>query len=210
MLNVLWADADQVEFPADAPISEYRRKKLAAIKPSQARRCSLCVELLLNEALRMAASDFPLPPKIEADANGKPFLSGHEYEFSLSHSAHFAACALSDVPIGLDIQVLSRCEERLVKRFFAEGEQAAVFSSNDRDKTFTRLWCRKESFLKAIGTGLRLPLGSFDVSAQNTMLPFRGTEYGFREYRTDDLFFCFCMPRGALPEEFHPQRIELP
>lgn len=210
MLRILWADAAQIQFPSDAPISAYRREKLAAIKLDQARRVSLCVELLLNESIRRVKVDFPLPLEIETDDNGKPFLPGHEFEFSLSHSGHFAACALSNVPIGLDIQILEKYNERLVSRFFTKGEQEYVRNANDRDTAFTRLWCRKESFLKAIGMGLRLPLDSFDVSNDLPAAVFLDTVYGFREFRAEDLFFCLCMPRDKLPAEITPLRLELP
>ena len=210
MLNILWADADLLQPTADMTISSYRKKKLALIKHERAMRCSLCVELLLNEAVRREDVHYPLPLKIETDTNGKPFLADHEYEFSLSHSAHFAACALSDAPVGLDIQTLCKCDEHLVRRFFTKGEQESALTSNDPDGAFTRLWCRKESYLKAIGTGLRLPLDSFDVSDRQATLFYQGLAYGFREYETDDLFFCVCMQLDKLPEGIAPQRLELP
>ena len=210
MLKLLWTNAEQTRFPSDLPLSDYRKKKLALLKPPLARRCSLCAEFLLNEAIRRELDSFKLPANIETDAYGKPYLVGREYEFSLSHSGRFAACALSDAVIGLDIQILSKCDERLVRRFFSAGEQEFIFSAKDRDAAFTRLWCRKESFLKAIGTGLRLPLDSFEVSAEQRQLSFGDTVYGFREFRTDDLFFCVCMPADRLPPEIEPEYYELP
>ena len=210
VLNILWADTDQMALPSGAPLSAYRENKLASIKHKQTRRCSLCAELLLIEAVRREAPDFPLPLVIEADSYGKPRFADREFEFSLSHSTHFAACALSDSPIGLDIQSLAKCDERLVRRFFTQREQDVILSSKNRDAAFTRLWCRKESFLKAIGLGLRLPLDSFDLSDEDPTVSFREKAYGFREYRAEDLFFCICMPFDALPENMDPQKVELP
>lgn len=210
MLHINWADANQMIIPADPPLSAYRKKKLETIKPEIARRCSLCAELLLNKTVRMEDQDFPLPLKIETDAFGKPFFVGHEYEFCLSHSSHYTACALTDFPIGLDLQIRTNCEDRLVRRFFTEREQESIFSANDRNAAFTRLWCRKESFLKAIGTGLRLPLDSFDVSEERPVLRYLGTAYGLREYQTDDLFFSVCAPVDQLPDHISPVHLELP
>ncbi len=103
MLNLFWADAEKLPIPADLRISEYRKEKLARLKPEAARRCSLCAELLLIEAVRRADGAFPLPLQIQSDPFGKPYLDGREYEFSLSHSRRYAACALADFPLGLDI-----------------------------------------------------------------------------------------------------------
>ena len=211
MLKLLWTNVEQIQFPTDLPpLSEYRKKKLVLIRPPVARRCSLCAELLLNEALRREEESFTFPVNIKTDAFGKPYLVGREYEFSLSHSGRYAACALSDAAIGLDIQVLSKYNERLVRRFFAAREQEFIFNAKDRDAAFTRLWCRKESFLKSIGTGLRLPLDSYDVSAEQCHLSYQDTAYGFCEFQTDDLFFCVCMPADKLPSEIEPEYIELP
>lgn len=207
MLNISWADADRVSFPSDPPISEYRRKKLVAIKAQTARRCSLCAELLLIDAVNREGLPLPPPFDILTDEKGKPFFAGREFEFSLSHSGHFAACALSDHPVGLDIQTLTACEERLVRRFFTQREQESVLSSSDRDAAFTRLWCRKESFLKAIGTGLRLPLDSFDASDISSVLLFGERVYALREFRIDDLFFCVCAPREDMPLKLSPREI---
>ena len=187
MLNILWTDAERAHFPSDPPISDYRRNKLASIKPDMPRRCSLAVELLLNEAVRRENENFPLPLNIRT----------------------VAACALADDTVGLDIQILTKCDERLVRRFFAEGEQESIFSAKDPDAAFTRLWCRKESFLKAIGTGLRLPLDRFDFSDEQAAPVYRGTVYGFREYRADDLFFCICTACDGLPAEIKPHYYEL-
>ena len=210
MLNVFWADADRLVLPSSAPISAYRKQKISAIKHDRTRRCSLCAELLLIKAVRAAAPDFPLPLDLDVDEFGKPRLVGGEYEFSLSHSSHFAACALSDAAVGLDIQILTKCDERLVRRFLTKGEQDHVLASKDRDAAFTRLWCRKESFLKAIGIGLRLPLDSFEASDANAALIYDGTAFSFKEYRSDDLFFCVCAPSHRLPDQLCPQQIELP
>ena len=48
----------------------------------------------------------PLPP-LERGPMGKPFFAGLEGRcFNLSHSGTLALCALSDRPVGVDIQVV--------------------------------------------------------------------------------------------------------
>ena len=199
-----------MQIPSDPLLSAYRKKKTEAIKPEIARRCALCAELLLNEAVRREAGSVLLPLEIKAESCGKPYFAGRPYEFNLSHSAHYAACALADYPVGLDLQILTKCDERLISRFFTKREQDFIFSSNNRDAAFTRLWCRKESYLKAIGVGLRLPLDSFEVSDAQAVLIHQEIAYGFRECQAGDLFFCLCAPLLKLPDQLSPECYELP
>lgn len=200
MLYLSWADTEGLR-PALLPtLSKYRAEKLRALKDADAARNSLAVELLLIRSVLMADPKTTLPLEIEANENGKPFLADRNYSFSLSHSGHFAACALGDFELGLDIQTRVSCRENLVKRFFAPDEQDMVFSAKDADEAFSRLWCRKESFLKAIGLGLRLELDSFNLTGDRPVIRYRDIDYAFREFRNDELYFCLCAPRERMPE----------
>ena len=210
LLKIYWADVSGITVDAARPMSDYRRHQLETLRHDMSRRRALGAEYLLLEAIKEENAEFPLPPVIETDDFGKPYLRGGEFEFNLSHSDRFAACAISDKPVGLDIQTLSQCRESLVRRCFTEEEQDAVFSSKDPQETFTRIWCRKESFVKCLGRGLRIPLRSFDVSRGFTQDPDDQKDYAFAECRIGDLFFCVCMERDVLPQSIEPKKIALP
>ena len=210
MLKIYWADASAVTEDGTRPLSEYRRRGLETLRHDMARRRAVCVEYLLIEAIQRENPDFPLPLNIGTDENGKPYLAGRAFEFNLSHSGRYAACTISDRPLGLDVQILSQCQENLLRRCFTQEEQDAVLASEDPHGSFTRLWCRKESFLKCTGHGLRLPLASFDVSAGFLTDPDGGREYAFAECRRGELFFCVCTEKTDLPPDISPQFIALP
>ena len=210
MLQLYWANAGQMDLRAPAPLSDYRKERLAKLKPEQARKSSLCAELLLIEAVKREEPAHRLPLEIVADENGKPGFSQGKPFFSLSHSGVYAACALASFPVGLDIQTLSNCHEALIRRFFTAGEQAEILSAEDRDAAFTRLWCRKESFLKAIGLGLRLDLRSFDVSGADPRPSYEGCAYAFWDHREGELFFSVCVPQDRAGEAFPPPITRLP
>ena len=209
MLKVYWANADELNMPDPVLLSDYRRSKLSALKPEEPRRASACSEMLLIEALRREDPTISLPLRVETDAFGKPYLPDSALCFNLSHSGPYAACAFSDRPLGLDIQRLTECREALVRRFFAPREQEHILNAACRGEAFTRLWCRKESFLKAIGLGLRLELDSFDVSGTDPQLSYEGTDYAFRETRVGELFFCVCAHKDALPDGDYPELIRI-
>ena len=81
--------------------------------------------------------------------------------YSLSHSGTKAVCAISDVRIGCDVEIMKEekasieREIKVAERFFTENECAAI--RKDYEK-FYRFWTLKESILKVTGYGLSMPL----------------------------------------------------
>ncbi len=115
-----------------------------------------------------------LPP--DATSN-KPSI-----EFNVSHSGAVAMLAFSrERAVGVDVEMIrpDRDHAAIAKRFFSEHEQAqhAALPESERSHAFFRCWTRKEAFIKAIGSGLSMPLGQFDVSLrpseQNGLLATR-------------------------------------
>ncbi len=105
----------------------------------------------------------PLPLQVAYASKGKPYIRHVPWHYNLSHSGDYAALAISDVPVGIDIQQKRAYKDSLVERFFSEAETAAYESllSTDaqehntvRETFFYTLWCRKEAYGKLLGTGL--------------------------------------------------------
>ena len=102
---------------------------------------------------------------------GKPFLIGAKMPgFNLSHAGTQALLAISaDREIGVDIE---KHDERvaidaIAQNFFTPKEIAMLTSlpSERRLAGFFTCWTRKEAVVKAIGSGLQMPLDSFSVLA---------------------------------------------
>ncbi len=51
---------------------------------------------------------------------GKPYLNGYpNYYFNISHSGEFVVCAISNNPVGIDIEQIKQIEyEEIAKSFF--------------------------------------------------------------------------------------------
>lgn len=207
MLQLYYADISAL---ADDPglyvLSSYRREKLLRQRSELIRRQGIGAELLLQRAVRALVPEIPLPPEIETGEYGKPCWPCSGLCFNLSHSGGYAACAVADYPVGLDIQVECVGQERLAKRFFSEDEYAAILTAEDRDAAFTRLWALKESYLKAVGCGLQTPLSSFSV------ISGRGCEGGasFWYQRIEKLSVAVCALDGARAEPESVKKITLP
>lgn len=94
--------------------------------------------------------------------NGKPEEENGQFFFSLSHSGQFAAAALSDRPIGIDIEVIRPVKQAVIKRVCTKNELAMI--SDDDNASFFKIWTFKEAFFKKNGTGLGAGLKSVDIS----------------------------------------------
>ena len=101
----------------------------------------------------------------------KPVLPGGP-AFNLSHSGNVAVMAVTpdheeaSVQLGVDIEAHRAVEPRIAEISFSRAEQRALVPLTGPNWTdaFFRCWTRKEAVIKALGQGLYLDLGSFDVT----------------------------------------------
>ena len=145
---------------------ESRRVKTNSLRSAESQRLSLGVGILLFRALQRRGID-GTRAEIREGEYGKPFLTETpEIHFSLSHAGNWALCAVSGQPLGCDVERTGRADRRIPGRFFHPEEQAALAAlkkPEEWEQLFGRIWTRKESYLKAVGRGLSLPMGSFSV-----------------------------------------------
>lgn len=126
------------------------------------------LRLILADALTCAPSDI----RLSADAAGKPHLAepaGRPLAFNLSHSGDRALIGLTGpAAIGVDIELIRPIPDavRIARAHFApdEAESLASLPTFDIGPVFFGLWTRKEAVVKALGTGLSLPLDRFSVT----------------------------------------------
>lgn len=98
---------------------------------------------------------------------GKPYLAGKpEIQFNISHSGHWAVCAVAEEPVGIDIQEKRMLHGNLAARFFSERENQALARCEreaEREAMFFRLWCAKEAYVKWNGKGLAQGIRQVEV-----------------------------------------------
>ena len=168
MLKLFYADVSCLDStPEQYILSEYRKEKLEQLKPADSRRQGLGAELLLNRAAASCRPGIALPLTITVGEYGKPAWDIQGLYFNLSHSDELAACAVADCAVGVDVQKACAFPEKLAARYFTEEEYKAILAVEDEGYAFGKLWSLKESYLKAIGTGIHMPLNSFSVILEN-------------------------------------------
>ena len=98
--------------------------------------------------------------------NGKPYLHENCFHFSLSHSGKYAVLAVSNKPVGIDVERQKKNRLLVAKRCFHKNEYADIMALPDegsRNRRFLEYWTMKEAYVKRTGEGLRIPLRSFEI-----------------------------------------------
>ena len=144
-----------------------------------------------HTAKKMIAERYGVPPEIipfDRTDRGKPFAVGIPVEFSVSHSGAFVLCAVSDKPVGADIQEHHPVSDKLISRVCTARELAFVaedgISQEEKLQRFFRVWTGKEAYSKYLGTGIR-SLSDIDVFSheiQRHMTYFQRGSYSVSIY----------------------------
>ena len=163
-----------------------RREKTDRFRPEKDRRLSLGAEALLRHALRCAGSGAASADFVYG-AEKKPYLRDGGLFFNLSHSGIWAVCAVAGCEVGCDVEQVAPIDLKLARRFLPE-EYADILSqptAAERLELFYRYWTLKESFMKATGLGMALPLDAFRIVRGDGVSVLQSVDdraYGFREF----------------------------
>jgi len=135
-------------------VSPERREAALRFRFDRDRRQSVAVYLLLKEALER---EYGLTgnPRLASAPGGKPYLPDHPaIHFSFSHCAKAAACAVSDRPVGIDVEAIAPVDPEVARRVLSADERTEMRASAEPDVVFARYWTRKEALVKLSGRGL--------------------------------------------------------
>lgn len=95
-------------------------------------------------------------PEIVRRADGKPVFARYpDLHFSLSHSGDLGLCALSDRPVGADIELVRPRRAGLPAYVLRGAEYERYLALGGDWPAFYTLWTEKESIIKYTGEGLR-------------------------------------------------------
>ena len=118
---------------AYAALPEWRRRKCDGFRFEADRRRSVAAWMLLRQMLAERGLDADTLPVSENEFGKPAFDPSLGIHFSLSHAGERVMAAVSDRPVGCDVEKIESFDE-----------------------TFVRRWVRKEAYLKAVGCGFGL------------------------------------------------------
>ena len=172
-------------------VSKERQEKTERLLLRKDKNMSLGAELLLKFALKAEETE---NFQIEYGEHSKPYIKDRDdIFFNLSHSEGIVMCVVSDGEVGCDVEKVRDINIDTAKRFFSPFEYEEIMKKEtyeERKDTFFRLWTLKESFLKATGMGLGLPLKSFSIDISEDIIKIEqkvnSKKYYFKEYNMQD------------------------
>ena len=139
--------------------------------------------LLLNDALlERGIKDY----RIDLLPSGKPVLRNSSLHFSISHAKGLCTMALSDSPVGIDLQDTEAFDRTDLLRFaarFLAPDELDVFLGEPTAEQLCRIWTRKEALAKLLGRPLSSSLRAL------SSLSFEGVAFQTRRANLERLFF---------------------
>ncbi|MGL5042399.1 MAG: 4'-phosphopantetheinyl transferase family protein [Culicoidibacterales bacterium] len=93
---------------------------------------------------------------VEVSKSGKKFLKKGEIHFSISHSGNFVVFVEHEDEVGVDVEKIALYDKKIGELCFSRLENRLLDNSliSERDCLFTKIWTRKESYVKMTGSGL--------------------------------------------------------
>lgn len=125
-------------------------------------RYSICEDFNLNNA----------DLSFNTNPYGKPAISSRgKIGHNISHAGRYIVCAVSDTPVGIDVEEIKPIDLRIAERFYSNDEYEYLTSAPTESTydNFFQLWTMKESYIKMIGRGLSIPLNSFSVLREGSL-----------------------------------------
>lgn len=135
-------------------LPDWRREQALRFKHEHGQWECAASYLLLCELLRDTYGIDTQPHFVIGD-HGKPALQEYPHiHFNISHCKKAVAVAVSDEPVGIDVECTGRMKDSLARHVLCDEEYAFVMAAADPDLEFTSLWTRKEALVKLTGEGL--------------------------------------------------------
>lgn len=97
---------------------------------------------------------------------GKPFLKDHtNIHFNVSHSGSWIVCVINTDIIGVDVEKVTSLTSDISDFNLSPRECAYILSLGNEEQIdgFFDTWVLKESYVKALGIGLCMPLNEFSI-----------------------------------------------
>jgi 4'-phosphopantetheinyl transferase len=177
---------------------------------------SLIGDRLAREVIAMHNGLSIFDIHFEVDRYGKPHVMNlkEPIYFNVSHSGEWIVCAIDVLPVGIDVEKIKPIDLQITLPYFSGQERGQLMSIplEQRLAYFFELWTMKESYIKAEGKGLSIPLNSFTIkksgSSSELIMDDRLSDYHLKQYDIAAAYkLAVCSKRDVFPK--HVMLVEL-
>ena len=147
-----------------------RKKEILKKAYTSDRKLSLAGDILTRKYLSRLYNIPEEKLEIKKGEKGKPYVLNIPAHFNVSHSGDYTVLAISDRPIGIDLEIIRDFSAILAKKYFNEDELKYISgNSSSRKKSlmqkcFYEIWTAKEAYLKFPGKGIAGGINSLSFS----------------------------------------------
>ena len=145
-----------------------------------AKRLHLLGRLVMWFLLYKATGHESIASELSTNKFGKPVVSGcTDLHFNVSHSGEWVVGAICDVPVGIDVEEIRPIDLAMMYDFFNEQEIVDILerkNPQDRLRYFYDIWTLNESYVKANGKGLAIPIKDFAIRKAGSWIHIFGLE----------------------------------
>ncbi|WP_425424803.1 4'-phosphopantetheinyl transferase family protein [Staphylococcus schleiferi] len=148
---------------------------------------------------------------------GKPFLkNSSDFHYNIFHSGKWIICTIHSQKIGVDIEKVRYLDFNILIQSFSKYEKSYFTNAGEDDisKTFFYIWTLKESYVKALGKGLYIPLNSFTIKNRflendiSVYTNYYDNNFYFKKYHYDNYIFSVCSKVNEFPTSINEIEIE--
>ncbi len=162
--------------------------KISAFRRWQDAQLSLLGRIMLVRGFEEMNEYFD-EQRIKYTKYNKPYLENQRLKFNVSHSGDIVICAITHAcEIGIDIENIHKVQIKNFKSQMTENEWTNICLSKNPETAFFCYWTQKEAVVKAHGMGLQVPLNSFEIVDDRTMI--KGENFLVKEIKLTNAYKC--------------------
>lgn len=160
-------------------MSEEKKNKVDKLRFDEDKKRSVCGDMLAKKAVAEFSDIRAEDVKLSTKENGKPYPANADAHINISHSGDWVVCAISQKPVGIDIEEIRPINLKIAKRFYTEEEIFYLFGHTPQESEFTEtkdyvvhkrffeIWTAKEAYLKYTGEGITVCLNKLKFNQEN-------------------------------------------
>lgn len=165
-------------------MSTKKQSKVDKLHFDDDKKRSVCGDMLAKKAVAEFLNISAEEIKINTKENGKPYPADLNAEINISHSDAWVVCAVSQKPIGIDVEKIRPINLKIAKKFYTQEEIFYLFGHLPEEREFTEakdydvikrffeIWTGKEAYLKYTGEGITVSLNKLSYNKQNLHTEF--------------------------------------